>query len=145
MLLMEPALATSHQPVGINGVTLIVKMSPRFALVTWGPRKAPVPLHSTNFWGWQVVTHVLRHWSICWLSLPSAGVSGHCHSGHHLWAAAEGKTGPDPPIKLSGSPCRADRAQHLTESGGRPPLLMRLCGEPVLLLSDSDGTFLSQD
>lgn len=51
MLLMEPALATSHQPVGINGVTLIVKMSPRFALVTWGPRKSPVPLHSRDFWG----------------------------------------------------------------------------------------------
>lgn len=47
-----------------------------------------------HFWGFRVVTPGLTHGSICWLSLPSAGVPGLCHSGHHLRAVGEGRTRP---------------------------------------------------
>lgn len=68
-----------------------------------------------------VDTHVLLNWCVCWLSLPSAGVPGHCHgaTSSGLWAAGQGQ---DP------DPCDAVRGRR-----GSPAVLTGPYVSPFLL------------
>lgn len=103
MLLMGPTLSISDQLVGTNGATLILQISLRFALVTWGPRKAPVPsppqtfLESSRLSHMSLWVYLLAVTALCWCSwaLPQRPPSL-CYG--------PGEKRPRPSVMLLGTP-----------------------------------------